>query len=78
MEAGPKYISLKTLSKFHCEIPVPTLRDHMKRDGLPYYKIRGKILIDRDEFREWIQQYHHTGGKELQQIATEALAKLKG
>jgi hypothetical protein len=50
----------------------------MRRDGLPYYKIRGKILIDRDEFDKWLKQYRHAGSKKLQQIATEALAKLKG
>jgi excisionase family DNA binding protein len=38
-------------------IPVPTARDYIKKEGLPCFKVRGKVLIKRTEFEAWLENY---------------------
>ncbi len=49
-----QYFDLPGLNAYSC-IPVPTLRDYIKRDGMPCFKLRGKILVKRSEFDAWMQ-----------------------
>ena len=51
-----QYFDLPGLNAYSC-IPVPTLRDYIKRDGLPYFKLRGKILVRRSEFDAWVNSH---------------------
>ena len=52
----PAYFDLKAFSQFS-GIPVPTARDYIKTEGLPCFKVRGKILISRAEFEKWLEAY---------------------
>ena len=40
-----------------------TFRTWMREEGLPYYRIRGKILIRVDELLEWIGKHQETPGR---------------
>jgi len=46
-----RFVSLKTLSKKH-DISVSQLRRFIKL-GLSHYRVKGKILVDPDEFEKW-------------------------
>jgi excisionase family DNA binding protein len=52
----PEYYDLKGLSR-SASIPVPTARDYIKKEGLPCFKVRGKVLIKRTEFEAWLENY---------------------
>ena len=51
-----KYFDLKSLSEYS-SLGVPTLRDHIRSEGLPYYKVKGKILVKQSEFDDWIESF---------------------
>ena len=74
-EMGDKYLTLKDLSKY-CSMPVPTIRDYLHRDGLPHYRLRGKILVKLSEFDDWIKQYR-VAGESLEEHVNAALKGLK-
>lgn len=54
-------------------IPKPTLRDYIKRDGLPCFKLRGKIVVKLSEFDQWIEKYRLDTGQDFQRIVDDAL-----
>jgi hypothetical protein len=51
-----EYFDLRAFSQFS-SIPVPTARDYIKKEGLPCFKVRGKVLIKRTEFEVWLEGY---------------------
>jgi excisionase family DNA binding protein len=69
----PAYFDLKAFSQFS-SIPVPTLRDYIRVEGLPAYKIRGKVLISRDEFESWLGAYRLNN--DLDGVVTDVLNSL--
>lgn len=68
-----QYFDLKGLAVY-CSMGVGTIRDHIKKGGLPSFKIKGKILIRRSEFDGWIEKFRVE--KDLNHIADEALKSL--
>jgi hypothetical protein len=71
-----QYFDLPGLKAYSC-IPVPTLRDYIKRDGMPCFKLRGKILVKRSEFDAWMDDHLVDGIDELKAKAGEALERLR-
>ena len=54
------FLDLKRLSE-RTSIGVSSLRDHMKSPShpLPSYRVRGKILVNWLEFKEWIAAFRN-------------------
>jgi hypothetical protein len=69
-----QYFDLKSLSSYSC-LAVPTLRDYM-REGLPYFKLKGKVLVKRSEFDEWIECFRVNKNQELNEIVERAINSL--
>jgi len=71
-----QYFDLSGLSAYS-SIGISTLRGHIKRDGLPCFKLRGKILVRKLEFDSWISQFRLHKEQDISQIADEAISKVK-
>lgn len=71
-----QYFDLSGLYAYSC-IPVPTLRDYIKRDGMPCYKLRGKILVKRSEFDAWMDGHRVDSAGELKEKAIKVLDRLR-
>jgi hypothetical protein len=69
-----RYFDLKYLSQYS-SLAIPTLRDYL-RGGLPHYKLKGKILVKRSEFDDWMGQFR-VDGKDLNRVVDGILKKLK-
>lgn len=69
-----QYFDLRGLAAY-CSMGVGTIREHIKKGGLPAYKVKGKLLFRRSEFDGWIEKFRLK--KDLNQIADEALNSLK-
>ena len=51
-----RLLDLKGLSKYS-SLGVPTLRDYLRSGGLPYFKLKGKILVRVSEFDGWLESF---------------------
>jgi len=70
-----QYFDLPGLYAYSC-IPVPTLRDYIKRDGMPCYKLRGKILVKKSEFDAWMNEHRGDEAYDLKAKAVKVLKRL--
>ena len=71
----PEYMDLKALSLYSC-LGVGTLRDYIRGDGLPSFKVRGKVLVRLSEFNKWMEQFREEPGR-LQRVVDEVMDSLK-
>ena len=72
-----RYFDLKHLAAY-ASLGVPTLREYLRgQDGLPHYKLRGKILVRRSEFDKWLQGFRVDPKADLQRVVQNVLADLK-
>jgi hypothetical protein len=69
------YFDLPALSKYSC-LGVPTLRTYLKI-GLPHFRLKGKILIKRSEFDQWLESYRVNKKKDLKNMVDDVMANLK-
>ncbi len=67
---------LKGLSGY-CSLKIPTLRDYIKAGELPHYKLKGKILIRKSDFDNWLETFRVNKKQELNNIVNEILENLK-
>jgi excisionase family DNA binding protein len=49
-----KYLTLKQLAEYS-NISVPTLRRYMRHEGLPHFQVNRLILINPEEFDNWMK-----------------------
>jgi len=71
-----QYFDLRGL-RLYSSICISTLRDHIKRDKLPAFTVRGKILVRRSEFDQWMNRFRTNKGQDVSRIADEVIARLK-
>ena len=71
-----RLLDLRRLSGYS-SLGIPTLRDYIRSDGLPCFKIRGKILIKQSEFNAWLERYRVNQSKDLDSIVDEVMDSLK-
>jgi excisionase family DNA binding protein len=71
-----QYFDLQGLSLYAC-IPVSTLRDYMRKESLPYFKPRGKVLVKRSEFDKWLETYRVDRSVRLNEIINDVLRKFR-
>jgi hypothetical protein len=67
---------LKGLSGY-CSLKIPTLRDYIKSGGLPCFKVKGKILVKRSEFDNWLEGYRINKKQDLYTIVDGVMESLK-
>jgi excisionase family DNA binding protein len=72
-----RLLDLKGLSE-HSSLGVPTLRDYLRSGGLPYFKLRGKILIRLSEFDKWLESFRVDTKQDLNNLVDDVLTDLKG
>ena len=73
-----QYFDLKGLSVYSA-VSVGSLRDYLKSGGLPFFKLRGKILIKRSEFDSWLEKKYRANKKQnLDKIVDGVMDNLKG
>jgi Helix-turn-helix domain len=77
MQAMDNIYDLKGLSAY-CSLGVPTLRDHIKSEDLPCFKVKGKILVRRSEFDAWLEGYRVNKKQEINTIVDDIMAGIKG
>ena len=73
-EIQPQYFDLKTLSRYAC-ISVGSLRDYIRDGDLPAYRLKGKVLVKRSVFDDWIAA--HPFEQDIDSIADEVMDSLK-
>ena len=71
-----KLLDLKGLSKYS-SLGVPTLRDYLRSGGLPYFKLKGKILVRLSEFNNWIESFRIEKKQELNSLVNGVIESLK-
>jgi hypothetical protein len=75
-----RFVGLKTISKNH-EFSLSQLRKFIKF-GLPHYKVKGKILVDSEEFENWFSNNfkveHIKSSKDIESIVSKIVAEYRG
>ena len=71
-----QYFDLRGLEAYSA-LKVPTLRDHIRSDALPCFKVKGKILVKRSEFDNWLEGYRLNKKQDLNTVVDEVLSSLK-
>jgi len=80
--AGPpislndQYFDLKGLSAYSA-FGVATLRDYIRSNALPCFKVKGKILVKQSEFDRWLERYRVNKSQDLNNIVDEVMDSLK-
>ena len=72
-----RLLDLTGLSEYS-SLGIPTLRDYIRSDGLPCFKLKGKILIKLSEFDAWLERYRINQSQDLNNIVDEVINSLKG
>jgi hypothetical protein len=71
------YFDLKRLSGYS-SMGVPTLREYLQgADGIPHYKLRGKILVRRSEFDKWLQGFRVDPRAEVRRVVQDVMESLE-
>lgn len=71
-----EFFDLRGLSAYSA-MGVPTLRDYIRNDKLPCFKVRGKILIKKSEFDSWIENFRLNKTQDLDSLVDEIMDSLK-
>jgi len=71
-----RLLDLKGLSKYS-SLGVPTLRDYLRSDGLPYFRLKGKILVRVSEFNDWLESFRGEGKQKLDGLVNDVMNSLK-
>lgn len=72
-----RLLDLKGLSE-HSSLGVPTLRDYLRSGGLPYFKLRGKILVRLSEFDQWLESFRVDTKQDLNNLVDDVISSLEG
>ena len=72
-----RLLDLKGLSEYS-SLGIPTLRDYLRSNGLPHYKLKGKILVRLAEFNNWLESLRVDTKPELNNLVDDVLKSLKG
>lgn len=76
----PGYLDMRALAAY-ASCSVRWLRQRLRdpEHPLPHYRVRGKVLVRRDEFDAWMQRYRVSRqGVDLDGIVNEVVAAVCG
>ena len=71
-----EYLDLKKLSVY-ASLGVPTLRERLREGKLPFYKQRGKILVRKTDFDEYMQSYRVDKREDLDELVDDVINAMK-
>ena len=72
------FLSKKQASQY-LSISISFLEKLMAEEGLPFYRVKKKVLFRKHEIDRWIEQYWEQGeSQDLKQLADEAVRKVLG
>ena len=71
-----RFFDLRGLSAYS-SLSVGCLRDHLRESALPYFKIKGKILIKRSKFDCWLEHFRGKKGQDIEGIVNDVMDGLK-
>ena len=74
-----RYLDLTRLSEYS-SMSISMLRDYLKngQKSLPHFKLRGKILVKRSEFDQWMKEnFRGRLDMDIDSLANETIASLK-
>ncbi len=72
------FLSKKQASQY-LSISISFLEKLMAEEGLPFYRVKKKVLFRKHEIDGWIEQYWEQGeSQDLKQLADEAVRKVLG
>ena len=71
-----RLLDLRGLSEYS-SLGVPTLRDYLRSGGLPYFKLKGKILVRLSEFNSWMESFKIEPKQELDSLVDDVINSLK-
>jgi len=71
-----QYFDLKGLSAYSA-VSVGSLRNYLKSGGLPFFKLRGKLLIKRSEFDTWLERYRVNKRQNIDSLVNDVMNCLK-
>lgn len=73
-----QYFDLRGLSAY-CALAVPTLRDYLRdgRNPVPHFKVKGKILVRKTEFDDWLETFRVNRKQRVQDVVDGVMASLK-
>ena len=71
-----RLLDLKGLSEYS-SLGVPTLRDYLRSDGLPHFKLKGKILVRVSEFDNWLESFRVNSKQALNDMVNDVMESLK-
>ncbi len=62
----------------YSSMAVPTLREYLAgADGIPHFKLRGKILVRRNEFNRWLEKFRVDPRAEVQRVVQDVMESLR-
>jgi len=70
------YLDLKKLSVY-ASLGIPTLRERLREGKLPFYKLRGKILVRKADFDEYMQSYRVDRSEDLDEVVNDVIEAMK-
>ena len=70
-----EYFDLTGLSSY-CSTCVSTLRDYIQSGNLPAYKLKGKLLVKKSEFDNWVRTQKYDPNQKLEDIADSVMGEL--
>ncbi|MBW1924210.1 MAG: helix-turn-helix domain-containing protein [Deltaproteobacteria bacterium] len=71
------YLDLRKLAEY-ASLSVSSLRGYINRGSLPAFKLDGKILVRKDEFDAWVENFRITTRQDINGIVDEVMDALKG
>ena len=70
-----QYFDLQGLSEYS-SVGVTTLRDYIREDGLPCFRVKGKILVRKSEFEKWIEHFRVDVNMDIEKIADDVIGEI--
>ena len=76
MALKDRYFDLKSLSE-SLPIGVSTLRGLIRSNGLPHFRLPGRILVKQSEFDTWMTRFACNREQEIGELADSILKDFK-
>ncbi|MBW2046866.1 MAG: helix-turn-helix domain-containing protein [Deltaproteobacteria bacterium] len=58
-------------------LSVSTLRGYIKKGTLMYYKVKGKILVRKSHFDEWMKRFEVNRKEDLDDLVDDVISRVK-
>lgn len=69
------YFDLRGLAAYS-SLGTSTIRDYIKREALPCFKVRGKLLFKRSEVDQWLESFRVKDNEQIDRIVDEVFEGL--